>query len=191
MANLDPVTNLGIGYIATPPTPATSGTTIILSTGQGNLFPDALSGYFNIIITHGVGLPDISNTEIVRCTERIGDTLTIIRGQEGTVARNVVVGDIVKLGITKKTIDDIDTNLVHKSGDTITGDIRGTDFISTRSATLTRNVNGFISQIDLQGGRTLIYTRNSQNYVISMSDSVNTWTFVRDANNRILSMNVT
>lgn len=104
----DPITNLAVSTVATAPSPATSGTTIVIATGHGSRFPDpSTDGAFNLIISPASGMPDPSNTEIVRCTARSSDTLTVTRAQEGTTARTIVTGDYVKLGVTKKTITDL------------------------------------------------------------------------------------
>lgn len=66
-----------------------SVTTVTLITGQGSLLPDTTKGPYNLVWWEGETYPDPTddpNKEIVRVTNRTGDTLTIIRGQEGTSA---------------------------------------------------------------------------------------------------------
>lgn len=105
---LDPIRNFAISRVATAPSPADSGTTLVLDAGDGALFPDpAVSGEFNVVIYPNGEQPDSTNAEIVRVTGRSTDTLTITREQEDTSARTVVEGDVVLLAITKKHIDDI------------------------------------------------------------------------------------
>ena len=60
-------------------------TTLQVSTGTGNKFPSPVSGasYFKVTLT---SLAAGRNKEIVHVTARSGDTLTIVRGQEGTTA---------------------------------------------------------------------------------------------------------
>jgi hypothetical protein len=53
-------------------------------------------------------LPDASNAEIVRVTAIAGDHLTIVRQQEGTAARAILVGDVIAAAITAKTLTDIE-----------------------------------------------------------------------------------
>lgn len=58
----------------------TSDTTIVLSAGLGNSFPSPTgSSYF-----YGTLFDDLGNYEIVKCTARTTDTLTVTRGQDGT-----------------------------------------------------------------------------------------------------------
>lgn len=120
----DPITNLAVSAVVTAPSPATSGTTIVITTGHGSRFPDpSTDGAFNLIVSPASGMPDPSNTEIVRCTARSGDTLTVTRAQEGTTARTIVAGDYVKLGVTKKTITDIQGYTISKTLVDAKGDI--------------------------------------------------------------------
>ena len=62
-----------------------SATSLTLSTGQGALFPTPSGGdWFLLTLTQATG-PE-SSWEIVKCTARSGDTLTVVRAQEGTTA---------------------------------------------------------------------------------------------------------
>ena len=64
-------------------------TTIVVSAGIGNSFP-APSGtsYF-----YGTLFDSVGNYEIVKCTARTTDTLTIVRAQDGTNALAFTAGD--------------------------------------------------------------------------------------------------
>lgn len=105
---VDAHANFAYGTVLTAPSPATSGTSLVLQSGQGTLFPTAP---FNIVIWPAGVAPLASNAEIARCTAKSTDTLTITRAQEGTSARAVVVGDQVAAAITKKTLTDIEASL--------------------------------------------------------------------------------
>jgi hypothetical protein len=75
-----------------------SATTVSLAVGTGALFPNPSAGQqfpltFNDAAT---GLL----TEIVYCTSRAGDTLTIVRAQEGTTAQAWLAGDLAANLIT-------------------------------------------------------------------------------------------
>lgn len=105
---LDPIKNFAISTVATAPSPATTGTSLVVASGHGARFPLPLTdGAFNVIVFPEGEQPDSSNAEIVRVTARSTDTLTIVREQEGTTARSIGVGDIVMLGLTAKGKDDI------------------------------------------------------------------------------------
>ena len=83
MTTFDAHANFAYGTVLTAPSPALSGTTLVLSAGGGALMPAAP---FNATVwPAGVG-PIASNAEIVRVTNVVGDTLTIVRAQEGTAA---------------------------------------------------------------------------------------------------------
>lgn len=110
---LDPVKNFAISRVATAPSPADSGTTLVVETGDGALFPDpATSGAYNVVIYPNGEQPTSTNAEIVRVTARTSDTMTITREQESSTARTIVEGDIVMLAITAKMVNDLSTNLL-------------------------------------------------------------------------------
>lgn len=72
-------------------------TSLTVLSGQGALFPNPSSGDYFLITLQGItGTP----IEIVKCTARSGDTMTIVRAQEGTTASNFIGGDLVQLRIT-------------------------------------------------------------------------------------------
>lgn len=70
-----------------------SATSVTLNSGQGALFPNPGVGeYFYATLV------DASyNVEIVKCTARSTDTLTIVRAQDGTTARAYIAGDRLEL----------------------------------------------------------------------------------------------
>lgn len=76
---------------------AADATSITVSAGDGAKFPvpNAEGEWFPLLLVGGDGL-----VEIVRCTARFGDALTIARAQEGTAAKAFVAGDRVDLRIT-------------------------------------------------------------------------------------------
>lgn len=100
--------NNAIGFVLTAPSPATSGTSLVLVAGDGAKFA---TPPFNATVGPPNTILRGSNFEIVRVTAKSTDTLTITRAQEGTSARSIQVGDIVYAGPTDKTFDDIETEL--------------------------------------------------------------------------------
>lgn len=97
--------NFAYSTVAVAPSPALSGTSLDLQPGDGALFPAAP---FNCTVWPAGVAPLDSNAEIVRVTAKTGDTLTIVRTQEGSSARAIVVGDQIANTITKKVITDIE-----------------------------------------------------------------------------------
>lgn len=104
--------NFAYSNVATAPSPATSGTSLVVTAGQGARFPQpSTDGAFNLVIWPVGSIPTSSNSEIVRVTARSTDTLTITRTQESTVARTVIVGDQIALAPTAKLFTDIETTV--------------------------------------------------------------------------------
>lgn len=108
----DPHKNFAYGVVSVAPSPAGSGTSLQVQTGQGADFPAASSGdsttHYNLTVWPTDALPLSSNAEIVRVTNRSGDVFTITRTQESSSARSIVVGDQVAATITNKTLTDIE-----------------------------------------------------------------------------------
>jgi hypothetical protein len=96
--------NLAISAVATAPSPATSGTSLTVTSGQGGRF----SAGMNATICPAGTTPDPSNSEIVRITAVSTDTLTITRAQESSTARTVVIGDVIFAGPSVKSLTDIE-----------------------------------------------------------------------------------
>ena len=102
---MDAHKNFAYSLVATAPSPATSGLSLIVTAGQGALFPAAP---FNATVWITGANPITTNAEIIRVTAINTDTLTIVRAQEGSVARTIVIGDQIAATITAKTLNDIE-----------------------------------------------------------------------------------
>ena len=100
--------NFAYSTVATAPSPAASGTSLIVASGHGTRFP---SVPFNATIWPADTQPTSTNAEIVRVTSISTDTFTITRTQESTSARTVVVGDQIAATVTAKTLTDIESAL--------------------------------------------------------------------------------
>lgn len=113
--------NFAISTIAIAPSPAGTGLSFTVVAGEGAKFP---TDSFNVIVFPTGAQPTSTNATIVRCTSRSGDVFTLQgtpREQEGSAVRNMIVGDQVMLGGTKKWWDDLENGKVEKSGDAMTG----------------------------------------------------------------------
>lgn len=98
--------NFGYAQVATAPSPASSGTSLVVTAGFGSTLGTAP---FNMTVwPTGAGAPTTSNAEIVRVTAISTDTLTITRAQEGTSARTIVIGDQIAVTQTVRTFTDIE-----------------------------------------------------------------------------------
>lgn len=99
--------NFAVSAVVTAPSPATSGTSLVISAGNGAArFP--MTPPYNAVICPAATDPTPSNAEVVRVTARTSDTFTITRAQEGSVARTVVAGDRFYAAITAKTLTDVE-----------------------------------------------------------------------------------
>jgi hypothetical protein len=104
--------NFAYSLVATAPSPGSSGTSLVVTGGQGSLFPAVP---FNATIWP-VGVAATSaNAEIVRVTNISTDTFTITRSQESTNARTVIVGDQIAATLTVKTMTDVETDVAAKA----------------------------------------------------------------------------
>jgi len=105
MTTFDAHKNFAVSAVATAPSPAASGTSLVVSAGHGARFPAVP---FNAIIWPTASAPTPLNAEVVRVTVIATDTLTITRTQEGSSARTIIVGDQIAAAITAKTLTDIE-----------------------------------------------------------------------------------
>ena len=78
-------------------------TTIVLSAGQGAELPIlGVDDFFYATLV------DTSNNfEIIKVTARSGDTLTVVRGQEGTIPKSFLAGDLLELRVTAGSLNAI------------------------------------------------------------------------------------
>jgi hypothetical protein len=93
---------------------SSSATTIVVSAGIGNSFPNPTgSNYF-----YGTLFDSVGNYEIVKCTARVTDTLTVVRAQDGTNPLAFTAGD----GFALRPIAAVMENFVQLDGaQTISG----------------------------------------------------------------------
>jgi hypothetical protein len=105
---MDAYANFAYSTVATPPSPATTGTSIGLPTGHAARFP---TPPFNVVVTEANTIPTVLNSEIVRVTAIVGDTLTVTRNQETSLAfassRAIIAGDQIYAGLTKLFVDQL------------------------------------------------------------------------------------
>lgn len=84
-------TNLGKSLVAVAPSPATTGLTLTVTSGEGALFP--ASGEFVIALTPPGQSATPTNTEFALVTSRSGDVFNLRRAYEGPApAQSVAVG---------------------------------------------------------------------------------------------------
>lgn len=82
---------------------AVGDTTLPVTASEGSRFPALNPGdWFPVTVLRSDG-----TLEIMRCTGRAGDTLTVVRAQEGTSAKTFNAGDRVELRLTAATFDQL------------------------------------------------------------------------------------
>ena len=118
---MDALKNFAYSLVATAPSPATSGTSLVVTAGQGTYFP---ATPFDATIWPSGVQPTNTNAEIVRVTNVSTDTFTITRAQYGTTAQSIAVG--------YQIAQTVDANLLNQlaplSGATFTGEVVAPDF---------------------------------------------------------------
>lgn len=91
-------------------------TVIQVASGFGAFFPSPTGGQFFYATLED----DSGNIEVVQCTSRTGDLLTVVRGQDNTIAQNFTLTVTrVELRITAVTLE----GFAQLDGATFTGDI--------------------------------------------------------------------
>lgn len=128
-------------------------TSLTLGSGEGARFPSPSGAQF----FYSTLVDSSGNIEIVKCTSRSGDTLTITRGQEGTTARAYTAGDAVELRVTEDSLQELILNLANKTvTNTFTAGQRGEITTLTDGATITADMNDSNNfTVTLGGNRTL------------------------------------
>lgn len=80
---------------------SSTATQISVTAGDGAKFPTLAAGdSFPVTLVKSDG-----QLEIVKCTARSGDLLTVVRAQEGTAAKAFTAGDRAELRVTEATLD--------------------------------------------------------------------------------------
>jgi len=78
-------------------------TILQVTAGTGQQFPSPSIGDYFMLTLVQINNPEVS--EIVECIERVGDILTVVRGQEGTSPQTFNLSDNVELRITAGSLN--------------------------------------------------------------------------------------
>lgn len=152
--------NFAYSTVLTAPSPAASGTSLVVQSGEGVRFPAVP---FNAVICPAATVPLWSNAEIVRVTAIATDTFTIVRSSETTSgARTVLVGDQIFAAITLKTLDDLEDgtnfsalsvgNATPSAVLDVTGPTRLREGLTIRAVRVTSKIYGVGDSLTAQGG---------------------------------------
>lgn len=79
-----------------------SDTGIVLTTGNGASFPALSAGDYFYATLESTG----GTSEIIKVTVRSGDSLTVVRAQEGTTAQSFAAGSRIELRVTAQSVLD-------------------------------------------------------------------------------------
>ena len=158
--------NNAAGYLAADISASDTG--ILLGSGEGSAFP-TLTGaqYFYATLVSAAG-----TLEVVKVTARVGDALTVVRAQEGTIANGFATGARVELRVTAASILDHSVPTAHS----FTGDGTTVNYTLTRVPYSTTTIDVFIDGLCQYGsaysvaGTTLTFAEapplNSKIYVL-------------------------
>ena len=91
----DTLKNLAYSTVATAPSPALSGTSLVVQPGDGTKFAVG-----NAVAWPPSVQPSVANAEIIRITVVAVDTLTITRTQESSTNQSILVGWQIQQGVT-------------------------------------------------------------------------------------------
>lgn len=111
--------NLATSTVLTAPSPAASGTSVVVQSGHGARFPAA--DFYATVHPDGV-LPTLDNAEIVLVTNIATDTFTITRAQKDTTAKSIAIGWRISNAIYAEDVVD-SNNIVENEvpGGTVNG----------------------------------------------------------------------
>ncbi len=104
--------NFAYSTIATAPSPASTGTSLTVQTGDGAKFPKPP---FNATVWAAGANPLTTNSEVVRVINVASDTFTIVRNTTSELinqSRSIIVGDQIANTVSAKVLQDIETNIV-------------------------------------------------------------------------------
>ncbi len=187
--------NFAYSLVADAPSPADTGTSLVVAATGGLVFP---TPPFNATVWPAATQPTSLNAEIVRVTGISTDTFTIVRAQEGTAAQSIVAGFQIAATITQKTLLDAEAGGVNvksygATGDGVTDDTAAiTAAIAAAAAggervycppgtyLISSQISPSVPYVTIQGtpGLTVFQTTvNNGSSVFRLFAGANNWTF--------------
>lgn len=178
------VADLATSFVTVAPSPANSGTSLTVTTGEGDRFPTVP---FNATVVPEGEFPTIDNAEIVLVTDVTDDVFTITRAQGVTTAMNIAVGWRIFNGVYAAHIEgayqaaaDVpfdDAVISAASGGQVTGDTVqefGDNFVSFLVPVITGLYTGLGELIgrveDLEASSVGVEPRDRLNVVTGLED---------------------
>ena len=136
-----------------------SVTSLAVASGEGARFPALSSGqYFYATL-----IDSSNNLEIIKCTARSSDTLTIVRNQESSGAKTFSSGDRIELRLTALGLNDIAAEVYSDS-----------EFRVQDNGDATKQLAFECSGIT--GGQTRVVTAQDSNLTMAGTDIAQTFT---------------
>jgi hypothetical protein len=125
----------------------TTATTIVLSSGLGNSFPlPSGTSFF-----YGTLFDAVGNYEIVKCTARTADSLTVVRAQDGTNPLEFISGDgfaVRPIAAVFNNFPQLDANNIFTGNNTFSGTLTGSltgNSAGTHTGPVIGNVTGNVT----------------------------------------------
>lgn len=104
------LSNNAISTLAAPIT--TGATTLTVNSGDGAKFPSGATANMPFpLVVRAATYPVPASYEIMLCTNRASDVLTVVRAQEGTSAFAFNAGDVVGLDLTAGVVQSLTTSI--------------------------------------------------------------------------------
>ncbi len=177
---LDDYKNFAYSTVATAPSPATTGFTLVVQSGDGAKFP---TPPFNATVWPSGSQPTTANAEIVRVTSIATDTFTLSPGsdpraqQEGSSVRSIVVGDQVAATVTAKLFTDLEANYINSWSPAIAVSAgTGVQTLAANSSTTgTGSIYAFPMTIPFPIKFNQVIIAQSQSYMTSNTAASNTY----------------
>lgn len=105
--------------VATAPSPADSGTSLVVTAGHGARFPAAP---FYVTVHPPSELPTLDNAEKLLVTDKSTDTFTITRGEDDTVPMAIEAGWRISNSLYLNDLPTVDATSVAAAGAVMDGD---------------------------------------------------------------------
>ena len=135
-----------------------SVTTVNLAVGEGARFPAASVASGNYF--YATLLDTSNNLEVIKVTDRTNDTLTVVRGQDGSTARSFALDDRIELRVTAALLGDLPIRQIE------TDDLEDVSVTSAKLATTGVSAGNFGGV-----GKALSLTVNSKGQLTAISES--------------------
>lgn len=159
MSAYDAHKNFAYSTVATAPSPATSGTSLTVATGDGTKFP---TPPFNCTAWPASTQPSTANAEEIRVTAVAGDVFTIVRAQESSTAQSIAVGYQIDNSVSVKVITDIETTIPQNIYD-----VTNYGAVGDNSTDDTTAINSAIAAMNTNKGGILYFPAKTNGYKVT------------------------